>query len=93
MRFFVGLVILVCGAWGKCLYSDSSSDPFLYDREESLRILGIMSDKVNLNGEWVKKGEYVKGIKVIEIAKDCVILEDRQSFSLCLQQKKILRGQ
>ena len=69
------------------LEQNLSYDPFSYIY--SIELLGIMGDKVNLNGRWYSLGEEFGGAFIHNIEDYCVSVgEDK----LCLVEKKFLEN-
>lgn len=92
MRLFKGLFR---GSFGIALFKSLALgyDPFFYEEREFV-ILGIMQNKVNLNGKWLKSKEEIEGFIVEKISKNCVVLREIEGGNLkeiCLIKKgKIL---
>ena len=73
-----------------CTIENSLVDPFLYGESMEIKILGFMNDKVNLNGEWLKKGEMIQEKKIVKITKDCVFLQGAFMHKICVKKAKFL---
>ncbi len=85
MRLFKGLL------FGILLFENLvlGYDPFFYEDGE-FKILGIMQNKVNLNGKWLRVAEEFEGFIVDKIGKNCVILREAKEGDLkeiCLVKK------
>lgn len=59
---------------------DFSYDPFLYDINE-VHVNGILLDRVNINGNWYKKGEVFEDYLIYDIQNRCVVLKDNDEVS------------
>ncbi|MDE5603889.1 MAG: hypothetical protein K2I71_08280, partial [Helicobacter sp.] len=68
-----------------------SYDPFFYEEDyqdkHSIKVLGIMDTKVNLNGRWYQIKESFRGLLIKEIQGDCVILGEEK---ICWMEKRFL---
>lgn len=64
-----------------------SYDPFFYENRDSIKLLGIMDTKVNLNGIWYPVKDTFGGLFIKEIQEDCVILGEKK---VCLIKKRFL---
>ncbi|EES90236.1 hypothetical protein [Helicobacter canadensis] len=78
------LVVFCLGVFAWCY------DPFFYE-ELDFRLLGVMPNKVNLNGKWLRLGEEFESFVVSEIGKKCVVLKNKKREDLrevCLVKER-----
>ncbi len=94
--------ILSCLLW---LFGVLCADPFYYgvqhtDDALEFRLYGIMNQRANINGEWIKEGQnFTHNNQVLllkEIQDSCVILQEKESVrdsKVCLRGMKIIEAQ
>lgn len=59
---------------------DFSYDPFLYDEDE-IHISGFISNKVNINGKWYKKGDVFEDSLIYDVQNRCVVLKENDDIN------------
>ena len=64
-----------------------SYDPFFYGDRDFIKLLGIMDEKINLNGNWYQVKDTFEGLSIKKIEGDCVILGEKK---ICLMKKRFL---
>jgi len=56
--------------------NDSNSTGVVINKESNFVLKAIMNNSANINGQWVKIGQKIKGFKLVDIMDDSVYLTD-----------------
>lgn len=58
---------------------------------ENMKIYAIFNNKVNINGQWKKEGEYINDYKIIKIFPDYVVLRKNNKIKLLKFSSNIIK--
>ncbi len=56
-----------------------------------MKIYAVFNNKVNINGEWKKKGEYINDYKIVKILPDKIILKKENKLRVLKFKTNIIK--